>query len=68
MEKEIINGELITTTKQDFGNYLTAKKAELVMLEEAISDFKSRANVILEELEGLVVKEEKVVDIDKSII
>jgi len=67
MEKEIINGELITTTKEDLGNYIDNKKAELVMLEEQIIDFKTKADAILEELEGLVINEEKVADVKEII-
>jgi hypothetical protein len=50
---EIINEEVVTTTKEPLADYIARKKSELDMVQMEINQNTSRANAIITELEAL---------------
>lgn len=52
--KEIINNEVIITTKVDLGEFIEQKQQELTIISEQINSLSQRQNTILEELSKLI--------------
>ena len=52
--KEIINNEVVITTKVDLGEFIEQKQQELTIISEQINSLSQRQNTILEELSKLI--------------
>ena len=54
MEQEIINGEVVITTKVDLATYVDSKRKELEFIQTGINDLNTKANQIIAELQSLI--------------